>query len=264
MGSGLGVDALRGVGFDQRIGERLPLETRVRDERGAEVALGDYFGKRPVVLALVYTECPMLCSLVLNGLVGSIRALSGNVGDAFDVVVMSFDPKDTPEIARRKQEQTVRRYGRPGSEAGFHFLTGTPASIAAVTGSVGFRYELDPATGQYAHPAGIVVLMPNGTISRYLYGSEFSPRDLQLSMAEASQGKTSLSNTLLLLCYRYDPQRGTYSWAALGALRIGGGLTAVLLGGFVVQSLRRERRRLVGTLGLRPRRRTAPPKEARS
>jgi protein SCO1/2 len=241
--SGLGVDALRGVGFDQRIGERVPLDARFRDEHGNDVALGAAFGRRPVVMALVYNECPMLCSLVLSGLVGSLRALTPSVGDAFDVLVVSFDPKDTPETARKKKERTLHRYGRPGTEAGFHFFTGDAGAIAAVTKAVGFRYELDPSTGQYAHPAGIVVLMPDGTIARYLYGSEFSPRDLQLATAEASQGKTSVTNQLLMLCYRYDPQRGTYSWAVLGALRLGGGLTVAFLGAFVVISIRRDRRR---------------------
>jgi protein SCO1/2 len=196
-----------------------------------------------VVLALVYDECPMLCSLVLSGLVGSLRAVTPSVGEAFDVLVVSFDPKDTPETSRKKKERTLARYGRPGSDVGFHFLTGDPAAIAAVTRTVGFRYERDPSTGQYAHPAGVVVLMPDGTVARYLYGSEFSPRDLQLATVEASQGKKSLTNQLLMLCYRYDPQRGTYSWAALGALRVGGGLTAVLLGAFVIVSIRRERRK---------------------
>ena len=241
--SGLGVDELRDIGFEQRVGERVPLDAVLRDERGAEVRLAGRFGQRPVVLALTYAECPMLCSMVLSGLLGSVRALAGNVGDSFDVLVVSFDPKETAETARKRKELSVRRYGRPGTDGGFHFLTGDSAAISALTQAVGFRYRLDPSTGQYAHPAGIVVLMPDGTISRYFYGSEFSPRDLELAVAEASRGKSSLTKELLLLCYSYDPKKGTYSANALGAVRIGGVLTLVALGAFVVSSARRDRRR---------------------
>jgi protein SCO1/2 len=241
--STLGVDQLRGIGFDQRIRERLPMDAVFRDERGAEVKLGDSFGKRPVVLALVYADCPMLCSLVLSGLFGSLRAISGNVGDSFDVLVVSFDPNETPETARKRKEIYLRRYGRPGTEAGFRFLTGEASSIAALTSAVGFRYQRDAATGQYAHPAGIVVLGPDGMIARYLYGSEFSPRDLSLAVAEASEGRSSLTTELLLLCYRYDPKKGTYGATAMGAVRVGGVFTLVALGAFFASTILRDRRR---------------------
>jgi protein SCO1 len=240
--AGLPTEQLAGIGFDQHINERLPLDTTFIDEAGNPVALGNYFGKRPVVLALTYAECPMLCNLVLSGLTGSMRAVSSDVGAGYDVLAVSFDPKDTPETSTKRKAQYVRRYGRPGAAAGFHFLTGTPESITALTKAVGFRYELDTQTGQYAHPAGVVVIMPDGRIARYLYGSEFSPRDMELAIAEAAVGKASLTNQLLLLCYRYDPQTGSYSARAIGAVRIGGVLTLVGLGLFMVQSARRNRR----------------------
>jgi len=250
--STLSVDELRGVGFDQRVGERVPLEATFRDEHGRSLRLGDAFGQRPVVLALVYADCPMLCSLVLSGLFGSLRAVTPNVGDAFDVLVVSFDPKETPETARKRKEIYLKRYGRPGTDAGFRFLTGDAPSIAALTAAVGFRYQRDAATGQYAHPAGLVVLGQDGTIARYLYGSEFSPRDLQLAAAEASQGRTSFTNELLLLCYRYDPQKGSYASIALGAVRLGGALTVLAICGLISVTIRRDRRQ-------RKRRAQAPP-----
>jgi protein SCO1/2 len=243
-GSGIGSATLAGVAFDQRLGESIPLDAAFRDEEGRPVVLSQFFGSRPVVLALVYNECPMLCSLVLSGLTGALRAVSSDVGKDFDVLVVSFDPKDTPETARKKKEMTVRRYKRPTGEAGFHFLTGAPDSIAALTQSVGFRYEYDAKLRQFAHPSGIVVLSPAGVVSRYLFGSEFAPRDLGLAIAEASQGKVgSLATKLLMLCYQYDPQTGTYSATAIGALRVGGVLTFLALAMFVLTSLARERRR---------------------
>lgn len=241
--AGIPTEQLSGIGFDQRIEERLPLDTTFIDEQGNPVALGNYFGKRPVVLALTYAECPMLCNLVLSGLTGSMRAVSSDVGAGYDVLAVSFDPKDTPETSRKRKEQYVRRYGRKGAEQGFHFLTGTPESITALTKAVGFRYELDTKTGQYAHPAGVVVIMPDGRIARYLYGSEYSPRDMELAIAEASVGKASLTNQLLLLCYKYDPQSGSYSARAIGAVRVGGVLTLVVIGLFMVTSARKNRHR---------------------
>jgi protein SCO1/2 len=248
-GSGISAGELTGVGFDQRLGESIPLDAPFQDEAGRPVTLSDYFGKRPVVLALVYNECPMLCSLVLSGLVGSLRAVSTDVGKDFDVLVVSFDPKDTPEISRKKKAIYVERYKRPTGEAGFHFLTGTADSIARLTRAVGFRYEYDQRLAQFAHPSGIVVLTPGGVIARYLFGSEFSPKDLGFSLAEASQGKVgSIATKLLLLCYAYDPKSGTYSASAIGAVRIGGAATLLALSAFVGSSLLRERRRRLGEL----------------
>jgi protein SCO1/2 len=244
QGSGIGTAALAGVGFDQRLGESIPLDAAFRDEEGRPVVLSQYLGQRPVVLALVYNECPMLCSLVLSGLTGALRAVSTDVGKDFDVLVVSFDPRDTPETARKKKEMVVRRYKRAGSEAGFHFLTGAPEPIERLTQAVGFRYEHDAKLGQFAHPSGIVVLTPAGVIARYLFGSEFAPRDLGLAVAEASQGKVgSVATKLLMLCYQYDPKTGTYSATAIGALRVGGVATFLALAAFVATSLARERRR---------------------
>jgi protein SCO1/2 len=242
--SGLTKRDLGDIGFDQRLGEALPLDAPFKDETGKDVKLGDEFGERPVVLALVYNECPMLCSLVLQGLVGSMRAIPEQPGKDFDVVALSFDPRDTVESARKKKELYVRRYDRPGTAAGFHFLTGDRASIDRVTKAVGFHYAFDPKTGQYAHPAGVLVLTKTGTVARYLFGAEFSPKDLDFSLTEASQGKVgSLATKLLLLCYHYDPIQGTYSASAMTAVRAGGALTLVALLGFMGISLRRERKR---------------------
>jgi protein SCO1 len=242
--SGLGKADLQAVGFDQHLGDIVPLDAPFLDESGRPVRLGDAFGERPVVLALVYNECPMLCSLVLQGLVGSLRAVSTDAGKDFDVVVVSFDPKDTPETARKKKDIYVKRYGRPTGERGFHFLTGDASSIARVTSSVGFNYRYDDKIGQFAHPAGIVVLTKSGKIARYLFGAEFSPKDLGFALADASDGKVgSFATQLLMLCYRYDPVQGTYSATAMGAVRAGGAATLFALGGFVALSLVRERRR---------------------
>jgi protein SCO1/2 len=243
-GSGLTKTELEGIGFDQHLGDNVPLATPFLDEAGHAVTLGDAFGQRPVVMALVYNECPMLCSLVLKGLVGSLRAIHTDAGQDFDVVVVSFDPRDTPEVARKKKDIYVKSYGRPTGERGFHFLTGKPESIAAVTRAVGFRYEYDDKLGQFAHPAGIVVLTKEGKIARYLFGSEFSPKDLDFSLADASAGKVgSVTTKLLMLCYHYDPVAGTYSATAMNAVRFGGGLTLLLLGTFMATSFARERRR---------------------
>jgi protein SCO1 len=243
-GSSLAKSELEDIGFDQHLGDDVPLATPFLDESGRAVTLGDSFGQRPVVMALVYNECPMLCSLVLQGLVGSLRAIHTDAGKDFDVVVVSFDPKDTPETARKKKDLYVRRYGRPTGEQGFHFLTGKPEAIAAVTRAVGFRYAYDEKLGQFAHPAGIVVLTKEGKIARYLFGSEFSPKDLDFSLSDASAGKVgSVATKLLMLCYHYDPVAGTYSATAMNAVRFGGGLTLFALGGFVAMSLARERRR---------------------
>jgi protein SCO1 len=241
---GLGKSELAGVGFDQRLGESVPLDAAFRDETGQSVTLSRYFSDRPVVLALVYNECPMLCNLVLHGLVGSLRAISTDVGKDFDVVVVSFDPKDKPDVARKKKDMYVARYKRPTGASGFHFLTGDSGSIQRLTRAVGFRYEYDAKLGQYAHASGIVVLTKSGVISRYLFGSEFSPKDLGFSLAEASNGKVgSLATRLLLLCYRYDPATGSYGARIMGAVRLGGVLTLLALLIFMGRSLYRERRK---------------------
>ena len=250
---------IKSVRLEQRLDERVPLDAAFRDENGSAVHLGDYFRDKPVVLVLYYNECPMLCSLVLSGLVGSMRAVSLEAGRDFAVLAVSFDPRDQPATAAKKKALYVKRYGHEGGEAGMHFLTGEQPSIDALTSAVGFHYEFDAKLGQYAHPSAVMVLTPDGRTARYLLGSEFSPRDLQLSLVEASDGKIgTLSDDLLLLCYSYDPAHGGYSASAIKALRLGGVATLLALGTFVGLSLRRERRqrRAAQKAGKPP---TAPP-----
>jgi protein SCO1/2 len=234
---------LREVGIDQRLGDRVPLDARFRDEDGAEVPLGRYFGPHPVVLALVYYECPMLCTQVLNGLVAAVKTLSFTAGREFEVVVVSFDPRETPALARAKKDTYVRRYGRPGTAGAWHFLTGGEPAIASLTRATGFRYAYDDAAAQFAHAAAIAVLTPDGRIARYLFGIEYAPRDLRLAIVEASGGRIgSAIDQVLLFCYHYDPTTGAYGLAALNLVRAGGAATAIVITGYVFVSLRRERR----------------------
>jgi len=237
------IPMLREVGIDQKLGGGIPLDTPFVDHTGREVRLGDYFGARPVILALVYYECPMLCTQVLNGFVGSIEALTFLPGKEFEVVVVSFDPGETPALAAQKRAAYLRRYDRPGAEPGVHFLTGRSESIAALTSAVGFRYAYDEKIDQYAHPAAITVLTPDGRVSRYLFGIEFAPRDLRFALIEAADnGIGSLVDQALLFCYHYDPETGSYGLAVMNMVRLAGLLTVGLTAAFIVSSLRRERR----------------------
>jgi protein SCO1/2 len=232
------------INVEQRIDQKIPLDLEFRDEKGAPVRLGAYFGSRPVVLALVYYGCPMLCGQVLSGVLTSVKTLPMDVGEAFDVVVVSFDPKEGHELAAAKKAAFVERYKRPTGEQGWHFLTGDAPSIERLTDAVGFRYEYDAKQKQYAHAAAIMVLTPDGRLARYFFGTEYSPRDLRFALVEASQGKVGgLADRLMLLCYRYDPRTGSYSATAIGAVRAGGVATVAALGGFIAGMLRRERRR---------------------
>jgi protein SCO1/2 len=201
------------------------------------------FRDRPVVLALVYYECPMLCTQVLSGLDGSLTALSFSAGKEFDLVVVSFDPGETPALAADRRKNFINRYRRVGSEGGIRFLTGRQESIAKLADAVGFRYAYDEASDQYAHPAAITLLTGDGRVSRYLYGIEFAPKDLRLGLVEASEGRVGTAvDTLLLYCYHYDPESGKYGMAIMNLIRLAGVLTVVGLGTFIVVSLRRERR----------------------
>ena len=234
---------LRDVGIDQKLDEAVPLDLEFFDEAGRPVRLREFFGTRPVVLALVYYECPMLCTQVLNGLVGSLEGLTFNPGEDFEVVVVSFDPGETPALAADKRQTYLRRYGRRGTEAGWHFLTGREASIKALTGAVGFRYAYDEAIDQYAHPAAMTVLTADGRVSKYLYGIEFAPRDLRLALVEAGEGRIGTAvDQALLFCYHYDPETGRYGLVVMNLVRTGGVLTLVGLGAFILLALRRERR----------------------
>lgn len=241
--SGEGLSQLAGVSFEQRLNAALPLDLPFRDEAGREVRLGDYFGERPVVLAFVYYECPMLCTQVLNGLTSSMSALDETVGRDFDVVTVSFDPRETPVLASAKKAAYLDRYGRDGAADGWHFLTGDEASIAALTSVAGFSYEWDEATQQFAHASGVIVVTPDGRLSRYFYGIDYAPRDLKFALMESSEGRIgSAVDQLLLYCYHYDPKSGSYGFVAMNAVRVGGALTLVALMGFVVVQIRREKR----------------------
>ena len=238
------------IGIDQRLNHHVPLDLPFVDENGREVRLGDYFGKRPVLLALVYYECPMLCTQVLNGVTGALKVLNFDVGREFDVVAVSINPKEGPGLAAQKKQAYVDRYGRPHTAAGWHFLTGREENIRRLAEAVGFRYVYDEEIKQYAHGAGIELLTPKGVIARYFYGIEFSPRDIRLGVIEASEERIgSPIDNALLLCYHYDPTTGTYGPKVLGLVKIGAIATIAGFGTFLFVSIRRERRASQEVLG---------------
>ena len=231
------------VGIDQKIGQQLPLDLTFRNEDGKDVKLGQFFGSRPVVLALAYYDCPMLCTQVLNGMTGALKTLSFDAGKDFDVVVVSIDPKDNFRLAADKKATYVEHYGRPATAGGWHFLTGTEASIKPLTEAIGFRYAYDANLKQYAHGAAIYVATPKGVIARYLLGIEFAPRDLRLALVEASNNQLgSVTDKVLLLCYHYDPSVGKYGVAILNAVRAGFVATVTGFLAFLFVSLRNERK----------------------
>lgn len=237
-------EMIRDVGIEQHLDAPLPLESMFRDEAGHDVRLGAYFGRKPVVLALVYYRCPMLCTQVLNGFLKSSQALPLEIGRDYDVVTVSIDPHETPEQAADKKRPYVRAYRRPGAEQGWHFLTGNEESITRLAEAVGFRYRYDPPSGQYAHASGIVVATPAGRTARYLYGIEYSPHDLRLALVDSSSGKIGTPvDQVLLLCYHYDPLTGKYGLAIAGALQGAALLTVLVLAGYLGMMLRRERNR---------------------
>ncbi len=227
------------VGITQRLNRQVPLDLVFRDESGKNVRLGDYFGQKPVILALVYYECPMLCTEVLNGLTSALSVLKFDVGKEFNVVVVSFDPRETPELAAAKKRVYLNRYGRPGAEQGWHFLTGDPASIDALTQAVGFRYAWDATAQQFAHATGIEVLTPTGRLAQYYYGVEYSPRDLRFGLIQASQNKIgTLVDQVLLYCYHYDPATGKYGPLVMNIIHVAGAITVVVLGVFLIVMFR--------------------------
>jgi protein SCO1/2 len=233
--------ALQNVALDQKLGEQLPLGLGFRDETGKTVRLGDYFGKRPVILTLVYYRCEDLCPLLLDGLVRSLRAVSFDAGKQFSLVTVSFDPHDTPALAAAKRSDFISRYSRPGVEQGWHFLTGDKEAIRQLTDAVGFRYNYDVEKGRYGHATGIMLLTPEGKIARYFYGIEFSPRDLRLGLIEASSNRIgSPIDQLLLFCYHYDPATGKYGLLITNIIRLAGIVTALLVGGYIFVMLRGE------------------------
>ena len=240
-------DALKAVGIEQKLGDQLPLDTILKDESGRDVKLGDYFGKgRPVVLALVYYECPMLCNQVLNGLTGSLKGIALDPGKDYDVVALSFDARenDKPDLAKNKKAAYVARLQKDGGEAGLHFLTGTQESIDAVTKAAGFSYKWDEKSEQFAHAGGIMIATPDGKLSRYLYGIDYAPKDLKFGLMESAESKVgSAADQLLLYCYHYDPATGKYGFAVLRAMRVAGIITVAALGAMVFVFIRRGRKK---------------------
>jgi protein SCO1/2 len=235
--------SLEGIGIDQRLNERLPLSLPLRDETGRAVTLGDYFGRRPVVFALVYFNCPMLCTQVLNGLVASLNVMSLQAGKDFDVVAVSFDPRDTPAGAAAKKEAYLSRYKHPAAGEGWHFLTGDAAAIETLTKAAGFRYRFDEKLDQFAHASAAMVVTPEGRLARYFYGIEYAPRDLRLGLVEASAGKIGTPvDQILLYCFHYDPVSGKYGAVVMNIVRLAGLLTVGLIAVVVVVLSRRRSR----------------------
>jgi len=234
---------LRDVGIDQHLDAQVPLDLNFRDETGAKVILGDYFGEKPVILVLAYYKCPMLCTLVLNGVAQGMRGMSFTPGADYNVVTVSFDPRETPSLAAAKKKTYVADYGRPGGAEGWHFLTGQADAIEKLTRAVGFRYAYDARQDQYIHASGIMILTPQGRISRYFYGIQFPSRDLRLGLVEASANKIgSPADEVLLYCFHYDPASGKYTASILNFIRAGGALTVLAIAG-MVWFLRRGRPR---------------------
>jgi protein SCO1 len=230
--------------IDQRLGQRAPLDVRLRNHEGSEVELGGFFGDRPVLLAPVYYDCPMLCSLVLDGVVRSLKPLSLLPGRDFEVLAVSFDPRDTPLKAAESRTTALQRYRRAEAEPGWHFLVGEEAEVARLMDAVGFRYRFDPTSGEYAHAGAVILLTPEGEVARYFYGVEYPPKDIRLGLVEASQGRIgSVVDQVMLFCYRYDPALGRYSAVTMNVVRLGGVVTVLAIATFVSLMLWRERRR---------------------
>ena len=236
--------ALAGVGIEQKLDSPVPLDLHFRDEFNHSVPLSTYFHGKPVLLALVYYRCPMLCTQILNGVETSLKAVSLNPGQDFEVVSVSFDPQDTAETAAGKRKMVLQRYGRPGTANGWHFLTGDEPEIRALTEAAGYHYRFDPTTGQFAHASGIMILTPEGRLSRYFYGVEYAPRDVRLGLVEASANQIgSPVDQVLLFCFHYDPATGKYGAIALNMVRGAGALFVLLGGGVLLILFRRDLRR---------------------
>jgi len=251
---------LQEVGFDQRLDAQVPLDVTFSDEQGNAVPLSKYIHDKPVILVLAYYQCPRLCNVVLNALVQGLLEISFDAGREFDVVVVSFDPRETPDLAREKKHSYLARYRREGASAGWHFLTGPAESIAPLARSVGFRYRFDPATQQFAHASGLVLLTPGGRVSRYFYDVRFSGRDLRLGLVEASHNKIGTPvDQFLLFCFHYDVTAGKYSARIMVLVRILGVATMLGVGLFVRRLIRSTRRPALGGLAIGS---PAPPEPA--
>jgi protein SCO1/2 len=234
---------LEGVGIDQRLNEQVPMNLTFKDEQGRAVRLGDYFHQgRPVIVNLVYFECPMLCTEVLNGLTSALKVIRFVPGKEFEIVTVSIDPRETPKLAANKKEMYLKKLGNPEAGKGWHFLTGEQSQIAALAGAVGFHYRYDEKLGQFAHAAGIMLVTPEGKIAQYYYGVEYSAKDMRLGIVEASQNKIgSLADQVLLYCYHYDPRTGKYGATITNIVRLAGLTTVIVLGSTLVLLFRKEK-----------------------
>jgi len=237
-------NGIQNVKFDQRLGDLLPLDQKFRDDSGREVALREYFGRKPVVLIPVYFRCPLLCNQTLNGLTRTLRPLALLPGRDFEIVAFSFDPDETPELARAKKANYIQSYGRSDTEPGWHFLTGSQLAITALTKAIGFQYSFNPQTRQFTHAAGLVVTTAEGRIARYFFGIDYPPRELEEAIDRAGGGRIgSPIRKLLLLCYDYDSATGKYTLSILRTTRILGSATAIALFGYLAVMFRRDRRK---------------------
>jgi len=239
-------EVLRNVGFDQKLNQQVPLDLAFRDEHGANATLGQLMHGRPAILTLVYYQCPMLCTEVLNGTVNSLKDVPLDIGKDFEVITVSIDPSERPVLAEAKHIMYAGIYGRPGALAGWHFLTGDQPQIQQLAASVGFRYVYDQDSQQFAHASGIVVLTPEGHVSRYFFGLSYPARDVRLGLVEASSEKigSPITDAILLFCYHYDPQTGKYGLVIQNVIRASGALTILVLGGAVLVMFRREKHRI--------------------
>ena len=233
---------LENVGIEQHLDGQVPADLAFVDDAGRAIKLGDYFGTKPLILNLVYYNCTMLCGEALAGLSASMKVIKFDVGGQFDVITVSFNPRETPDLAAAKKKEYLKRYGRPGAEKGWHFLTGPAESVNALAKAVGFQYQYDATHNQYAHTTAILVLTPQGRISRYFYGVEFAPKDLRLGLVEASSGKIGNPvDQVLLYCYHYDPAVGKYGAVVANMLKIGAAVTILFLAGLLLVLFRLER-----------------------
>lgn len=234
---------LKDVGFKQRLNQMLPLDVSFTDEMGRPVTLGQYFGRKPVILAFVYYQCPMLCTQVMNGLSSALKVMPFVAGEDYEVVLISFDPRDTPAIAAEKKRAHLDYWSTERDAGAWHLLSGAEASIRRVTSAAGFTYQWDPPTGQFAHVSGILVTTPEGRLSRYFYGVEYSPKELRLALVESGEGRIgSVIDELLLYCFHYDPESGRYGLMVMNLVRLGGAMTVLAITGYILVMRRRESR----------------------
>ena len=233
---------LQNVDVEQMLGAQVPLNVLFKNEKGEDVRISDLLDDKPAILTLVYYECPMLCTQVLNGLITSLRPISFTPGKEFNIITISFDPDESTNLAAAKKTAYLQQYGKSGAEQGWHFLTGNQEAIRQITSSVGFKYKYDPEIDQFAHASVIMILTPEGRVSRYFYGIEYPSRDVRWALVDASQKKIgTIADKILMYCFHYDPKLGKYSAQVVNLIRIGGVLTLMVLGGFVLKMRRKDK-----------------------